>query len=50
MITDVFSVEDTGKDLYLPGAILKDENEIIIFEIEKYKTAEIVIGDTPMLS
>lgn len=37
------------KALYLPGAILKDENEIIIFEIEKYKTPEVVIGASPML-
>ena len=37
------------KALYLPGAILKDENEIIIFEIEKYKTPEVVIGANPML-
>lgn len=37
------------KALYLPGALLKEENEIIVFEIEKYKTPEIVIGDTPML-
>ena len=37
------------KALYLPGSLLKEENEIIIFEIEKYKTPEVVIGDTPML-
>ena len=37
------------KALYLPDAILKDENEIIIFEIEKYKTPEISIVATPML-
>jgi len=37
------------KALYLPGAILKDENEIIIFEIEKYKTPEVVIEANPML-
>ena len=37
------------KALYLPGALLKAENEIIIFEMEKYKSAEIVIGATPML-
>lgn len=37
------------KALYLPGALLKEENEIIIFEIEKYKAPEVVIGDTPKL-
>lgn len=37
------------KALYLPEALLKEENEIIVFEIEKYKTPELVIGDTPML-
>ena len=37
------------KALYLPGTILKDENEIIIFEMDKFKTAEITIGDMPML-
>ena len=37
------------KALYLPGAILKDKNEIIIFEIEKYKTPEVIIGAKPML-
>lgn len=37
------------KALYLPGALLKDKNEIVILEIEKYKKPEVVIGDTPML-
>ena len=37
------------KALYLPGAILKEENEIVIFEMEKYKTPEISIEATPML-
>ena len=37
------------KALYLPGALLKEENEIIIFEIEKYKTPEVNITNTPML-
>ena len=37
------------KSLYLPGAILKEENEIIIFEIEKYKTDEVIIEATPNL-
>jgi beta-galactosidase len=37
------------KSLYLPGAILKEENEIIIFEIEKYKSDEVVIEATPNL-
>ena len=37
------------KSLYLPGSLLKEENEIIIFEIEKYKTDEVVIEATPNL-
>ncbi|MBQ4267588.1 MAG: beta-galactosidase [Clostridia bacterium] len=37
------------KALYLPSAVLKDENEIIILELEKYKTTEIMIQDKPML-
>ena len=37
------------KSLYLSGALLKDENEIIIFEIEKYKSDEVVIEATPNL-
>ena len=37
------------KSLYLPGALLKQENEIIIFEIEKYSSAEVVIEATPNL-
>ena len=37
------------KALYLPGAILKDENEIIIFELEKYKAPEVSIGSKPDL-
>ena len=37
------------KSLYLPGAILKEENEIIILEIEKCKTDEVIIEATPNL-
>ena len=37
------------KSLYLPGAILKEENEIIIFEMEKCKSDEVVIEATPDL-
>ena len=37
------------KALYLPGALLKEENEIIILELEKYKSAEVSITGTPML-
>ena len=37
------------KSLYLPGAILKEENEIIILEIEKCKTDKVVIEATPNL-
>ena len=37
------------KALYLPGAILKDKNEIIIFELEKAETSSVVIQSEPML-
>lgn len=37
------------KALYLPGALLRDENEIIIFEMEKYSSPEVIIGDSPKL-
>ncbi|MBO5936828.1 MAG: beta-galactosidase [Clostridia bacterium] len=37
------------KTLYLPGAILKDKNEIIIFEMENCKKSEIVIQDKHLL-
>ncbi len=37
------------KALYLPSAVLREENEIIILELEKYKTTEIMIQDKPML-
>ena len=37
--------------LYLPGCWLKDgDNEIIVFEQEGYKTAQIEIIDKPILS
>lgn len=35
------------RTLYLPGVLLKDENEIIILELEKYKNASVKITDTP---
>ena len=37
------------KALYLPSAVLREENEIIILELEKYKTTEIIIQDKPAL-
>ena len=37
------------KTLYLPGAILKEDNEIIIFEMEKSKKTEITIRDKHLL-
>lgn len=33
------------KSLYLPGALLKEENEIVVFSIGGYKNAEIKITD-----
>ena len=33
------------KSLYLPGALLKEDNEIIIFEMEKYSKCQIKIED-----
>lgn len=37
------------KALYLPSAVLKEENEIIILELEKYDASELTIQATPML-
>ena len=37
------------KALYLPGCILKDENEIVILELEGYKLPIITINDKPKL-
>lgn len=37
------------KALYLPSAVLREENEIIILELEKFKTTEIIIQDKPAL-
>ncbi|MBP5550883.1 MAG: beta-galactosidase [Bacilli bacterium] len=37
------------KTLYLPGCILKDENEIVILELEGYKKPIITINDKPKL-
>ncbi len=37
------------KALYLPGALLKERNEIIIFETEKYNGAQVVIQSSPEL-
>ena len=37
------------KSLYLPGSLLKEENEIVIFETEGFKKAEIIIEDKPDL-
>lgn len=37
------------KALYLPGTILKEENEIIVLELEKYKKPIIHIDDKPNL-
>ena len=37
------------KALYLPGVLLKDENEIIVLSMEGYKKAEISILDHPDL-
>ena len=33
------------KSLYLPGALLKEDNEIVIFEMEKYSKNQIKIED-----
>ncbi len=37
------------RSLYLPGALLKEDNEIIILELEKFKNAEITIESAPGL-
>ncbi len=37
------------KALYLPSALLKEKNEIIILELEKFKSTDIVIQAEPML-
>ena len=37
------------KALYLPGCILKEENEIVVLELEKYKKPVITINDRPNL-
>ncbi len=37
------------KALYLPGALLREENEIIVLELEKYSKAEITVQSTPIL-
>ena len=37
------------KALYLPGCILKEENEIIVLELEKYNKPVITINDKPNL-
>jgi len=37
------------KALYLPGALLKEKNEIVIFEMEKYSSAEVTIQAEPVL-
>ena len=37
------------KSLYLPGALLKEENEIIIFEMEKCNNYEVKIEDEQIL-
>ena len=37
------------KALYLPGALLKDKNEIVILETEKYSSAEVTIQAEPVL-
>ena len=37
------------KALYLPGALLKEKNEIVIFEMEKYSSADITIQAEPVL-
>ena len=37
------------KALYLPGCILKEDNEIVILELEKYKELVIRIDDKPNL-
>lgn len=33
------------KSLYVPGPVIKEENEIVVFEIEKYETPEIIVTD-----
>lgn len=35
--------------LYLPGALLKDQNEIVVLELESYGQKEITITDQPVL-
>ncbi len=35
--------------LYLPGALLKEENEIIVFEMEKYSSPKLTIQAEPVL-
>ena len=37
------------KALYLPGSLLKEKNEIVILETEKYSSAEITIQAGPVL-
>ena len=37
------------KALYLPGCLLKEENEIVVLELEKYKEPIITINDKPDL-
>lgn len=37
------------KALYLPGALLKEENEIIVMELDKYSKAAVTITDKPDL-
>lgn len=37
------------KSLYIPGALLKEKNEIIVFEFENYKNAYLTIEDKPGL-
>lgn len=36
------------KALYLPGALLKEENEIIIFETEKYSAHNVTVRVEPV--
>ena len=37
------------KSLYLPGSLLKEDNEIIVFELEKFENAKIKIESVPGL-
>ena len=37
------------KSLYLPGSLLKENNEIIVFELEKFENAKIKIESVPGL-